>query len=305
MFRAPIWSPSTTADSRLTCSGSTTSVTTGRPVRSLASASRSRPSHWRPWKECGEVRGLKTPPRRPTAPVRRRPPRWPASVLAIRPHTVPRSPRRNRRRSWSIRRRPGCRRAKFPAPQEDFSVPGDPVCRRRKPWARLVDEVRIGYRKDECRAQPINLGWCAGGFKVLYPSLDAGAGNGLVENEQSIWIVMTQMLAVKPCLRNRRRYQVPPVDGTGFPIRGVSTWRVRCAAAASQLPMAWQVWSTVPACTRARVDGRAGGHRGRRRARCIDRRRRHARRGRIRLRALKFDVERHADEGAADAFAFR
>ena len=69
MFRAPIWNPSTTSASRFTCSGSITSVTKGMAGPPSASTSRSRPSHWRPWKECGEVRGLNTPPRRPHGAV--------------------------------------------------------------------------------------------------------------------------------------------------------------------------------------------------------------------------------------------
>ena len=44
-------------------------------------------------------------------------------------------------------------------------------------------------------------------------------------------VVMTQMVVITPCLRNRRRYQIPPVDGKGFPTRGVSTGLVRCATA--------------------------------------------------------------------------
>ena len=45
------------------------------------------------------------------------------------------------------------------------------------------------------------------------------------------YVVMTQMVVIKPCLRNRRRYQIPPVDGKGFPTRGVSTGLVRCVTA--------------------------------------------------------------------------
>ena len=52
--------------------------------------------------------------------------------------------------------------------------------------SRVVDEVHVGYRKDESVAQPVHLGWCACRFQVRYPSLDAGAGNGLVEYEQSV-----------------------------------------------------------------------------------------------------------------------
>ncbi len=44
------------------------SVTIGRPVTFLAEASRSRPSALSPWKEYGDVRGLKAPPRRNLAP---------------------------------------------------------------------------------------------------------------------------------------------------------------------------------------------------------------------------------------------
>jgi hypothetical protein len=44
-------------------------------------------------------------------------------------------------------------------------------------------------------------------------------------------MVMTQMVVITPCLRNRWRYQIPPLNGKGFPIRGVSTGLVRCATA--------------------------------------------------------------------------
>ena len=47
--------------------------------------------------------------------------------------------------------------------------------------------------------------------------------------------VMTQIVVFEPCLRNRRRYQSPPVDGQGFPTHGVSTGLARCAAAACHL----------------------------------------------------------------------
>jgi len=38
------------------------------------------------------------------------------------------------------------------------------------------------------------------------------------------------MVVIQPSLRNRWQYQIPPVDGKGFPTRGVSTGLVRCAA---------------------------------------------------------------------------
>src|SRR5438094_10342105 len=46
-----------------------TSVTTGRPVSRLASARYLSPSSSSPWKEYGDVRGLKAPPRKTEAPA--------------------------------------------------------------------------------------------------------------------------------------------------------------------------------------------------------------------------------------------
>ena len=69
MLRAPIWITSATSTTASTCRGSISSVTTGRPVSSLASrriVSASSPS---PWKVYGEVRGLKAPPRSIVAPA--------------------------------------------------------------------------------------------------------------------------------------------------------------------------------------------------------------------------------------------
>ena len=69
MFRAPTWTMSAYSATRSTWAGSITSVTTGRPVRSRASASSRRPSRPRPWNEYGLVRGLNAPPRRTRAPA--------------------------------------------------------------------------------------------------------------------------------------------------------------------------------------------------------------------------------------------
>src|SRR2546422_1571001 len=46
-----------------------TSVTTGSPVSRLASARYLSPSSSSPWKEYGDVRGLKAPPRKTRAPA--------------------------------------------------------------------------------------------------------------------------------------------------------------------------------------------------------------------------------------------
>ncbi len=42
-----------------------------------------------------------------------------------------------------------------------------------------------------------------------------------------VYVVMTQMVVIKPCLRNRRAIPDSPVAGTGFPTRGVSTGPAR------------------------------------------------------------------------------
>ncbi len=51
--------------------GSSTSATNGRPNSFLTSASISRPFSPRPWKEYGDVRGLKASPRKRAAPALR------------------------------------------------------------------------------------------------------------------------------------------------------------------------------------------------------------------------------------------
>ena len=53
---------------RSSCSESITSVSTGRPVRALAS-SRISSEAVSPWKECGLVRGFHTPPRKTSPPA--------------------------------------------------------------------------------------------------------------------------------------------------------------------------------------------------------------------------------------------
>lgn len=53
----------------LTSSGLTTSVTTGSPVASLASAKSFSPLSFRPWKLYGEVLGLNAPPLKIVAPA--------------------------------------------------------------------------------------------------------------------------------------------------------------------------------------------------------------------------------------------
>ena len=63
MFRAPIWITSAVSTTASTSRGSISSVTSGRPVSSRASARILRPSTPSPWKAYGEVRGLKAPPR--------------------------------------------------------------------------------------------------------------------------------------------------------------------------------------------------------------------------------------------------
>ena len=94
------------------------------------------------------------------------------------------------------------------------------------------------------------------------------------------------MVVLKPCLRNRRRYQIPPVDGKGFPDpRGKHRARsMRCGGLTTGHSVAGMGHSAgLHLCS---VGGRDRGHRGRHVAGCIDRRRRHARRGRIRSTAL-------------------
>src|SRR5499433_858105 len=69
MLRAPIWRMSLYWATSSTLSVSSTSVTTGRPVRLRASARYLSPCSLSPWKAYGEVRGLKAPPRRILAPA--------------------------------------------------------------------------------------------------------------------------------------------------------------------------------------------------------------------------------------------
>jgi hypothetical protein len=84
-------------------------------------------------------------------------------------------------------------------------------------------ESRLSTRR--IPATPRNRGFLAAGRRVTV---------------LCVYVVMTQMVVIKPCLRNRRRYQIPPVDGKGFPTRGVSTGLMRWPAAASQLAIAWR-----------------------------------------------------------------
>ena len=68
ILRAPTWTISTSWNSSR-CSGVIISVTTGSPVAFLASSSSLRPLFCSPWKEYGEVLGLKAPPRSSPAPL--------------------------------------------------------------------------------------------------------------------------------------------------------------------------------------------------------------------------------------------
>ena len=69
MFRVPIWRMSAYSATMSTWFGSMTSVMTGRPVRSRASARYRSASTPRPWNAYGLVRGLNAPPRRTVAPA--------------------------------------------------------------------------------------------------------------------------------------------------------------------------------------------------------------------------------------------
>src|SRR4051795_7960327 len=71
MLRAPIWMTSATSRTGSRSRASMSSVTIGRPVCALASASRRSPSTPRPWKAYGLVRGLYAPPRSIVAPAAR------------------------------------------------------------------------------------------------------------------------------------------------------------------------------------------------------------------------------------------
>ena len=68
MLRAPTWITSATSASASAFATSVSSVTTGRPVASRASARISSASRPSPWKANGDVRGLKAPPRIIDAP---------------------------------------------------------------------------------------------------------------------------------------------------------------------------------------------------------------------------------------------
>ena len=63
MLRAPTWITSATSASASALATSVSSVTTGRPVASRASARIASASSPSPWNANGEVRGLKAPPR--------------------------------------------------------------------------------------------------------------------------------------------------------------------------------------------------------------------------------------------------
>ena len=69
MLRAPIWITSAVSSTASTWRGSISSVTIGRPVSSFASRRISSASKPMPWKEYGDVRGLKAPPRSQVAPA--------------------------------------------------------------------------------------------------------------------------------------------------------------------------------------------------------------------------------------------
>ena len=71
MLRAPTWNTSTYLDIISNCVIEVISTTTGMPVTWRASAISSSPSSPNPWNVYGEVRGLKTPPRRAFAPAAR------------------------------------------------------------------------------------------------------------------------------------------------------------------------------------------------------------------------------------------
>jgi hypothetical protein len=60
------------------------------------------------------------------------------------------------------------------------------MCRRSEFRPCPVDDVHIGYRKDESAAQSVHLGSSVGGLQVAYPTLDVGAAHSLVEYEQSV-----------------------------------------------------------------------------------------------------------------------
>ena len=69
ILRAPTWITSTSSTKRSILSADIISVMIGSPVTALASFNKSSPVSCSPWKEYGEVRGLKAPPRRIAAPI--------------------------------------------------------------------------------------------------------------------------------------------------------------------------------------------------------------------------------------------
>ena len=76
MLRAPIWITSAVSTTASTSRGSISSVTSGRPVSSRASARISSASTPSPWNAYGDVRGLNAPPRNIVTP-------WAATTRAV------------------------------------------------------------------------------------------------------------------------------------------------------------------------------------------------------------------------------
>src|ERR1700756_5052884 len=76
-----------------------------------------------------------------------------------------------------------------------------------------------------------------------------------------MYVVTTQMVAIKPCLRNRWRYQIPRVDGKGFPTPWVSTGPVEVGAALGELDVTRVTASLVPLCYLERGRGTISGPR--------------------------------------------
>ena len=83
MLRAPIWITSAVSTTGSTSRGSISSVTSGRPVASRASARIRRPSRPSPWNAYGDVRGLNAPPRSIVQPASATDARGDQRLLAV------------------------------------------------------------------------------------------------------------------------------------------------------------------------------------------------------------------------------
>src|SRR5256712_2776106 len=114
-----------------------TSVTTGSPVSRLASARYLSPSSSSPWKEYGDVRGLKAPPRKTRAPA--------ALTFAATSSTCPRDSTEHGPAITTISYAVFCLKKKKKIPLDSYS--------HRYPRAQLVRLLKalcIHYIAQQC-----------------------------------------------------------------------------------------------------------------------------------------------------------